>query len=88
MSEIASESKSEPIRLGGVPKDRIQRYFCVDDEECHALSMVSNDARIVRRTPRSIVVLGREVSGWIVELEVPATDGIVRSAPEAPQLRE
>ena len=77
-----TESKPEPVRLGGVPKGQIQRYFCVDDEECNALAMVSNDARIVRRTPKQIWVLGEEVSGWIVEIEVAATDGVVQSGPE------
>ena len=74
-----TENNSEPVRLGGVPKGQLQRYFCVDDEGGNALSMVSNDARIIRRTPKKIQVLGEEVSGWIVEIEVAATDGVVQS---------
>ena len=73
---------SEPgCCLGGRPEGRLQRYFCIDDEECHAFSMISAEAKVVRRIPKRIKVMGKEVEGWIVELIVPATDGTVRIDP-------
>ena len=78
--EIPEGSTSQ---LGGTPEGRIQRYFCVDDEECQAFSRVSKEARMIRREPRKIMVLGKEVNGWIVEVMVPATDGAVREDPMA-----
>lgn len=68
-------------RLGGIPEGRVQRYFCVDDGECRALERISKDAKLLRKVPREIKVLGKTVKGWIVELEVPATDGVVRTDP-------
>jgi|GEM_PF-2387191 hypothetical protein len=90
MSDVSSKQADpsptpdpgDSIRLGGVPKGKIQRYFCVDDEDYHALSMVSADARIIRRDPKQVMVLGRQVDGWLVELEVSPTDGVVRSYPD------
>ena len=68
-------------RLGSQPAGRVQRYFCVDDDECRAFSMLSNEATEIRRTPKTIRVMGREVSGWEVEILVPVTDGVVRMDP-------
>ncbi len=65
-------------RLGGIPEARIQRYFCVDDDECHALARVSKDATILSKEAKEIVVKDEVVKGWVVELGVPATDGVVR----------
>ena len=75
-----SEEKHEAefSRLGGMPEARIQRYFCVDDDQCRALSRVSEDAKILSKEAKEIVVRGEVVKGWVVELEVPATDGVVR----------
>ena len=70
--------KAKYPTLGGVPEARIQRYFCVDDDECHALARVSKDALILSKQAKKIVVKGEVVKGWVVELEVPATDGVVR----------
>ena len=67
--------------LGGTPEGRTQRYFCVDDEGCHAFERVSRDAQVLSREPKSILVDGEEVTGWIVEILVPATDGVVRLDP-------
>ena len=64
--------------LGGRPEARIQRYFCVDDDNCRALARVSEDAKILSKEAKEIVVRDEVVKGWIVELEVPATDGVVR----------
>ena len=76
--EISEGSRPQ---LGGTSEGRIQRYFCVDDGEGHAFSRVSKEARVIRREPRKIRVLGKEVNGWIVEVMVPATDGTVREDP-------
>ena len=67
--------------LGGQPEGRIQRYFCIDDEECRAFSMISKEARVLRRIPKQIRLEDTTVDGWIVELMVPATDGPVRLDP-------
>jgi len=77
---VMSEEKleAECPRLGGMPEARIQRYFCVDDDKCHALARVSEGAKILSKEAKEIVVKGEGVKGWIVELEVPATDGVVR----------
>jgi hypothetical protein len=68
-------------RLGSQPEGRVQRYFCVDDEECRAFSMLSHEATEIRRSPKTIRVMGKDVSGWEVEILVPATDGVVRMDP-------
>ncbi|MDA0709111.1 MAG: hypothetical protein O3B73_02755 [bacterium] len=70
-------------RLGGIPEGRVQRYFCVDDDDCRALQRVSKDAKLLHKEQREFQVLGKTVKGWIVELEVPATDGVVRVDPTA-----
>ncbi len=70
-------------RLGGIPEGRVQRYFCVDDSDCRALERVSKDAKLLRKERREFKVRGQIVHGWIVELEVPATDGVVRADPMA-----
>lgn len=70
--------EAERSRLGGMPEARIQRYFCVDDDNCRALARVSEDAEILSKKAKEIIVRGEVVKGWIVELEVPATDGVVR----------
>ncbi len=70
--------EAECPRLGGMPEARIQRYFCVDDDKCHALARVSEDAKVISKEAKEIVVRSEVVKGWIVELEVPATDGLVR----------
>ena len=77
---VMSEEKHEAEcpRLGGMPEARIQRYFCVDDDKCRALARVSEDAKILSKEAKEIVVRGEVVNGWVVELEVPATDGVVR----------
>jgi len=67
--------------LGGTPEPRVQRYFCVQDAGCQAFARVSKDAKVLRREPKVVVVMGQEVKGWIVEQEVPATDGTVRIDP-------
>ncbi|MBT4136487.1 MAG: hypothetical protein HOE48_01170 [Candidatus Latescibacteria bacterium] len=70
-------------RLGGIPEERVQRYFCVDDDNCRALERVSKDAKLLHKERREFNVMGKIVKGWIVELEVPATDGVVRTDPMA-----
>ncbi len=70
-------------RLGGQADERIHWYFCVDDENCHAFAHVSKDVRVVKRTPVTVNVPGAAVDGWIVEVSVPATDGVVRIDPLA-----
>ena len=76
---METESKdSEYAKLGGTPEGRIQRYFCVDDDNCRALARVSEDAIVISKETKEIVVRGKIVKGWVVELEVPATDGVVR----------
>ena len=72
---------SKTPTLGGTPEDRIQRYFCVDDDGCHAFERLSRDAEVVNREPKTVLVNGKEVSGWIVEILVAATDGVVRFDP-------
>lgn len=74
----AEKQEAECSRLGGMPEARIQRYFCVDDDNCRALAHVSEDAKILSKEAKEIVVRGEIVNGWVVELEVPATDGVVR----------
>ncbi len=80
---MGESEKETTLELGTKAKWRINRYFCVDDEECHAFAKVSKEARILRRTAKRIKVMGKEVEGWIVEIEVPATDGVVRVDPLA-----
>ena len=67
--------------LGGTPEGRTQRYFCVDDDGCHAFERLSRDAQVISRESKSVIVDGKEVTGWIVEILVPATDGVVRFDP-------
>ena len=81
MTKKRSESESAVPKLGSQPEGRIQRYFCVDDAECRAFSMLSKEASVLRRSPKTIRVLGEEVKGWEVEIMVPATDGAVRMDP-------
>jgi hypothetical protein len=76
----SKDSKQAPT-LGGTPEGRIQRYFCVDDDGCHAFERLSRDAEVVRREPKTVQVDGREITGWIVEVMVAATDGVVRFDP-------
>ncbi len=75
----ADSSQHKPKRLGGTPEGRVQRYFCVEDDNCHAFAKVSKEAKVLRKEPKEILVMGRSVKGWIIELLVPATDGIVRT---------
>ena len=72
-------------KLGGQPEGRIQKYFCVEDDEYHAFSLIPKDVEVLKREPKEIMVMGKPVAGWIVELLVPATDGIVRMDPMASQ---
>ena len=72
------KQEAECSRLGGMPEARIQRYFCVDDDKCRALARVSVDAKILSKEAKEIVVRGEVINGWVVELEVPPTDGVVR----------
>ena len=81
MAQEHNKTRESIPRLGGIPEGRIQRYFCIDDEECRAFSMVSKEAEVLRRIPKRIRVGEEEVDGWIVELMVPATDGAVRIDP-------
>ncbi len=74
------DSKQAPT-LGGTPEGRTQRYFCIDDEGCHAFERISRDSQVVSREPKTILVDGLEVSGWIVEILVSDTDGVVRFDP-------
>lgn len=84
MSENASEQDERVVaRLGGQADERIHRYFCVDDEQCHAFAHVSKDAKVVKRTPVTVKVPDGTVEGWILEVSVPATDGTVRIDPFA-----
>lgn len=80
MSEKSSRS-ARTAQLGRTPEGRIQRYFCIDDDACPALSCVSKEATLVRKRLKRVKVLGKEVDGWIVELRLPATDGVVRKDP-------
>ena len=81
VNEESGDGSEGTPQLGGTPEERIQRYFCVDDEKCHAFARVSKEAKVVKREPKEIQVMGKLVKGWIVELLVPATDGIVRVDP-------
>lgn len=76
---MADEAKTPT--LGGTPEGRTQRYFCVDDDGCHAFERLSRDAQVLNRTPKTVSVNGKDVTGWIVEILVPATDGVVRLDP-------
>jgi hypothetical protein len=78
-----NEGRKVVDRLGGTPEGRVQRYFCVDDDNCRALERVSKDAKLLHKERREFNVMGNIVKGWIVELEVPATDGVVRTDPMA-----
>ena len=80
MSEKSSRSK-RTAQLGRTPEGRIHRYFCIDDDGCRAFSRVSKEATLVRKTLKRVKVLGKEVDGWIVDLRLPATDGLVRKDP-------
>ena len=61
----SSNSRSQSrTQLGGKPEGRVQRYFCVDDEKYHAFARVSKDATVLRRMPKRIRVLGKDVDGW------------------------
>ena len=83
MGQPESERRSVP-QLGGRPDARIQRYFCIDEEHCRAFDHVSKDAQVVSRTPKTVhLPEGETVSGWVVEISVPATDGTVRIDPLA-----
>lgn len=85
MAESTEGHTQSSAQLGGKPEGRIQRYFCVDDEKYHAFARVSKDATVLRRIPKRIRVMGKDVDGWVVEVMVPATDGVVRVDPlEAP----
>lgn len=76
---MGEEKQEEEVpRLGGMPEGRIQRYFCVDDDECHALARVSKDAIVISKEVKEIMFMGRVIKGWVVELEVPVSDGVVR----------
>ena len=77
----AEIKQTQTQTLGGTPEGRIQRYFCVDDDGCHAFERLSRDAEVVSREPKLVQVDGKEVSGWIVEILVAATDGVVRFDP-------
>ena len=77
-----TEAKQTPT-LGGTPEGRTQRYFCIDDEGCHAFDRLSRDCEVINRVPKTVMVDGEEVSGWIVEVLVSATDGVVRFDPVA-----
>ena len=81
MPDEQSRPEDEHAQLGGALEGRLQRYFCIDDEECQAFSMVSSEAKVLSRVPKRVRVMGEEVDGWIVELIVPATDGVVRVDP-------
>ncbi len=81
MAESSDGHKQSGAQLGGRPEGRIQRYFCVDDEKYHAFARVSKDATVLRRMPKRIRVMGKDVDGWVVEVMIPATDGVVRVDP-------
>ena len=55
---------SKTPTLGGTPEDRIQRYFCVDDDGCHAFERLSRDAEVVNREPKTVLVNGKEVMAY------------------------
>ncbi len=76
------KTPSGPVsQLGSAPEGRVQKYFCIDVEECRAFAKISEDAEVLRRISMRIRVIDEEVDGWIVELRVPATDGVVREDP-------
>lgn len=77
-----TEPKQTPT-LGGTPEGRTQRYFCINDEGCQAFDRLSRDAQVINREPKTVMVDGEEVLGWIVEVLVSATDGVVRFDPVA-----
>lgn len=81
MADSSQDPTRSSAQLGGKPEGRIQRYFCMDDEKYHAFARVSKDATVLRRIPMRIRVRGKDVDGWIVEVMVPATDGVVRVDP-------
>ncbi len=81
MVEPPEDHTQSSAQLGGKPEGRIQRYFCMDDEKYHALARVSKDATVLRQIPMRIRVMGKDVDGWVVEVRVPATDGVVRVDP-------
>lgn len=83
MSENVEKDGHVVARLGGQADERTHRYFCVDDEQCHAFAHVSRDAKVVKRTPMTAKIPDGTVKGWIVEVSVPATDGRVRIDPLA-----
>jgi hypothetical protein len=69
-------------RLGGVEEGHVQRYFCINEPEKAELPRLSREAKIIKKTPKTICVKGNEVQGWIVEILTPSTDGIVRIDPQ------
>ena len=68
-------------RLGNIEEGRVQKFFCINDPDQPGMSGTSGEVRIVKKTPRTIYVNGKEVKGWIVEMLTPSTDGIVRIDP-------
>ncbi|HID95232.1 MAG TPA: hypothetical protein EYP53_04145 [Candidatus Latescibacteria bacterium] len=50
---------------------KIEHLFCTD--EAH----ISKESVILSKEPKVIRVHGEEVKGWIIKIEVPATDGLV-----------
>ena len=81
MSGSQKAGKGTASQLGGKPEGRVQQYFCIDDDQCRAFARVSKEAEVIRRVAKTIQVQGKEVKGWIVEVMVPATDGVVRVNP-------
>ena len=77
----AEKTSSSSAKLGGAPEGRTHRYFCIDDDQCKAFSRVSKEAMHIRKIPKRVNVFGKEIDGWIIELRVPATDGVVRVDP-------
>ena len=53
------EDDQEVPQLGGKPEGRIQRYFCIDDDKCQALSRVSKDTEVIKRTRKIVTVMGK-----------------------------
>lgn len=78
MNDSSETPSISTPKLGKIPAARIQFYFCLDDEKCHAFSRVSKEAKVISRERKRIIALGKAVDGWVVELMVPATDGRVR----------
>ena len=81
MAEEKRDGTGETAQLGGTLEGRVERYFCIEDEECRAFSRVSKEAQVLRRIPKQVRVMGKDVNGWIVEIMVPTTDGVVRIDP-------